>query len=273
MFKKILVAADDFFYKGIMRNLLKLSKLGYGFVVSGAESGVNYEHVYDDVAKGQFIVGRFVDRALLNLPAVRATLARKDEIKNVLWNEIQNNKVNGKKTIVLDVASGGARYLRELREEHNEGLVESLCVDRDANCTSLGSRLAEKEGVANLRFFTADVFKMERLKIFAARRQQQVNVIIASGIFIYFKDEIVEKMLEEMYRVLPVGGLIVFTSYKKLNTRKLMRKAMVTSTGDQWTLYYRKTEYWRTVLKRIGYSDVFISRDKWLMNNVCHARK
>ncbi len=273
MYKKILVSLDDFFYKKLMRNALKLSKLGYGFVVSGAESGVNFEHVYDDKAIGRFVIGKYVDRALLNLPAVQATRARKDEIKNILWNEVYNNRIKEKVTTVLDLASGGARYLRELREEHNQGWIFSLCVDRDSKCTSMGTKLTQKENVKNIRFFAADVFKMERLKKFAQKKHRQIDIVVASGIFIYFKDDVVEKMLREIYGALPQGGLVIFTSYEKLNTRKLMRKAMVTSSGEQWTLYYRKPEYWRELLNEIGFRDVFISRDKWLMNNVCYARK
>src|SRR3990167_1055984 len=118
MIKRILARVEDFFYRVILRNLLKTSKLGYGVVVTGAESGANFEHMYNNKPEGSFIIGRYIDKALLNLPAVHATRGRKEDIKKVLWNEISNNRILGRKTKVLDLASGGARYLRELPEFH-----------------------------------------------------------------------------------------------------------------------------------------------------------
>ena len=159
MIKKIAVYWDNFLYKVLIKNLLKISKLGYGTIVEGAESGVNFEHIYNNQPEGRFVVGKYIDKVLLNLPAVHATRGRKEDIKRVLWNEIHNNKLRKRKTRVLDLASGGARYLRELAEEHRCGDVESVGLDKDSRCVQLGRSLVEKEGLKNLRFVKGDLFK------------------------------------------------------------------------------------------------------------------
>jgi len=141
--KKLIARLDDFFYKVILKNLLKTSKLGYGTIITGAESGVNFEHMYNNHPEGKFIIGRFIDKVLLNLPAVHATRGRKDDIKKIIWNEVQNNRLLGKKTRVLDLASGSARYLRELADEHRNGDIESVCIDKDKDCVSLGEKLSK----------------------------------------------------------------------------------------------------------------------------------
>ncbi len=271
--KKLFVFLDNFLYRVIIRNFLKLSKLGYGFVVTGAESGANFEHLYNNRPEGKFIVGRYIDKALLNLPAAHATRGRKEDLKNVLWNEIHNNELTGKKTRVLDLASGGARYLRELSEEHKSGMAESICIDRDRKCVLLGRSLVKAEGVENIKFFRGDIFKLKHLQEFGSKITWQPNVIVASGLFIYFNNPAVENMLKEVIDFLPSGGLVVFSSYENLDTKKLMRKAMSTSSGQQWTLYYRKPEYWRKLLYDIGFQSVSITRDRWQMNNICSARK
>ncbi len=273
MIKRLLVYWDNFLYKVLIKNLLKLSKLGYGVVVSGAESGANFEHMYNNCPKGSFIIGRYIDKILLNLPAVHATRGRKDNIKQVLWNEIQNNKILGRRTRVLDLASGGARYLRELAEEHQREEVESLCIDKDILCVKLGRNLAGKEKIRNIRYVKGDIFKLSRLRFFSSKATWIPNVVIASGLFIYFNNEIVEKMISEIYSVLPEDGLIIFSSYEKLNTKKLMRKTMSTSGGEEWTLYYRKPEHWFTLLNKIGYRYPYIFRDHWEMNNIIIGRK
>ena len=90
-------------------------------------------------------MGRIVDKTLLNLPSAQATRVRKGEIQKFLWNEIQNNKLLGRETRVLDLASGTGRYLRELAEEHRKHDVESICIDRDLSCIKLGESLRDKE--------------------------------------------------------------------------------------------------------------------------------
>ncbi len=273
MLKKIAVGVDDFFYKVLVKNALKLSRLGYGFVVTGAENGINFEHIYNNKAQGKLIIGKYIDRMLLNLPAVQATRNRKDEIKSILWNEIENNKLLGKTTRVLDLASGGARYLREFRNEHNSGIVESICVDKSRDCVSWGRKVIKQENIKNIRFLRADAFGLKKLREFSVKRNWRPQVVIASGFFIYFNNEIVEGFMKEIFDSLEADGVLIFTSYEKINSKKLMRKAMATSKGEKWILYYRKPDFWRSLLASFGFKDVFIYRDKWHMNNVCYARK
>ena len=256
-----------------MKNLLKTSKLGHGFVVTGAESGVNFEYIYNNRPRGSFIVGHLVDKALLSLPTTQATRRRKDDIRTAIWNEIQNNKYLGKKTRVLDLASGCARYIRELSDEHRSGDVESICIDKDLNCVRLGEDLSTKEGIPNIRFMKGDIFRLNRLVGFGLKLSWIPNVIIASGLFMYFNKEKVEEMLSEIYRFLPNEGLLVFSSYEKVVQRKLMRKTMATSTGEEWIIYCRKPEQVREILYRAGYKQIFITRDPWQMFNICSARK
>lgn len=271
--KKLAVHLDNFLYKVVIKNILKTSKLGYGTVVTGAESGVNFEHIYDNRPEGKFIIGKYIDKILLNLPAVHATRGRKEDIKRVLWNEIHNNKLLNRKTRVLDLASGGARYLRELAEEHRSGDVESVGLDKDFKCIQLGRTLVEKEKLKNIRFVKGDLFKLGHLQNFSSKVGWAPNVVIASGLFIYFNNQIVEKVVREIYDLLPKDGLLVFSSYERLNTKKLMRKTMATSSGEEWTLYYRKPDYWRSFLYETGFREIFIFKDQWQMNNICTARK
>jgi len=273
MIKKIAVYWDNFLYRILIKNLLKISKLGYGTIVEGAESGVNFEHIYNNQPEGRFVVGKYIDKVLLNLPAVHATRGRKEDIKRVLWNEIHNNKLRKRKTRVLDLASGGARYLRELAEEHRSGDVESVCIDKDRSCVTLGKQLVTNEQLCGIRFFRGDVFRLNRLKEISARISWKPNVVIASGFFIYLNNSAVEHILEEIYKFLPLEGLVIFSSYEKLSSRKLMRKVASTSDGEEWTLYYRKPDLWRDLLHKIGYKQIFILRDQWQMNNICTARK
>lgn len=270
---RFLAKLEDFYYRVLIKKILKLSKLGHGFIVEGAESGFNYEHIYNNKAQGRYGVGKLIDRLFLDLKAVRSTRLRKDVLKNFIWNEIENQKVLKKKTNILDLASGGARYLRELRAEHNEGLAQSICIDRNAVCVNMGRSLLKSEGVENIRFVRGDVFKARHFRRLSAALKWRPDIVVASGFFIYLNDLAVHELIKEIYGLLKPGGLFVFQSYENLDTKKLMRKTMATATGEDWTLYYRKPDYWRELLYKTGFKDVVITRDQWLMNNVCLGRK
>lgn len=140
-------------------------------------------------------------------------------------------------------------------------------------CVNLGRTLAGREGVKNLKFLKADIFRLGHLKTISRILDWKPNVIIASGLFIYFNDQTVRKVLNEIFRALPDKGLVIFQSYENLSSRKLMRKTSITSTGEQWTLYYRKPEFWKSLLGDIGFKEISISRDEWRMNNICFAKK
>ncbi len=270
--RRVFARLEGLYYK-LMKSLLKTSKLGYGLVVSGAESGTNFEHIYDAKPQGSHIVGRIVDRALLNLPSAQATRARKEQIRKFLWNEIHNNRLLGKKTRVLDLAAGTSRYLRELSEEHKKGDVESVCIDRDVASVKLGSIRCKAEGLTNLRFVRADIFELNRLRNFSNRLKWRANVVVAAGLLMYFNDRTVETMLKEIYEYLPEHGVLIFSSLERLEIRKLMRKTMSVSAGGAWVLYDRTPEYWRDVLFTAGFREIVIMRDRWQLQNVCSARK
>lgn len=267
------VLVENLYYRKLLRGLLKSSRLGYGLVVTGAESGANFEHIYNNRPQGSYLIGRLIDRKLLNLHSAEATRIRKNTIRQLVWNEVQNNKHLGHKTKVLDLASGSARYLRELVNEHRQNEVESLCVDKDIHSVRLGQSLCKREGLTTIRFIQANIFRMGRLQQLGSRLNWRANVVIAAGLFMYFNDSEIERILREIHAYLPARGLVVFTSVERLEIKKLMRKTMSVSSGEEWVLYHRKPDWLRTLLHHLGYNDVLILSDPWQLQNVCAARK
>src|SRR3989338_1097832 len=250
---RVMVAVENIYYRKVLKQLMKISKLGYGLVVTGAEAGANFEHIYNNRPEGSYLIGRLIDHKLLNLRSAEATRIRKDTIRKLIWNEIESNKLLGRNTKVLDMASGSARYLRELVDEHQRGDVESVCVDKDISSVRLGRSLCEREGLVNMRFVLADIFHLGHLQEFGAQLDWHANVVVASGLFMYFNDSQIEAMLREIYAYLPPHGLVIFTSVERLEIKKLMRKALSVASGKEWVLYQRKPETLRVLLHRIGF--------------------
>src|SRR3989338_9043722 len=97
---------EDFIYRKVIRGLMLTSELGRRCVLGEASTGYNFDSMYANKTESNTLIGRLVDKILLNLPAVQATRARKENIIKVLTEEIQKSKGLGKVTRIMDIACG-----------------------------------------------------------------------------------------------------------------------------------------------------------------------
>lgn len=265
---------EDILYKKIVKNLMLLSRLGRQSVLGEAATGYNFDHMYENKAEGSFIIGKWIDRILLNLPAVHATRYRRDCIKKILVNEIENHHVESKKTRIVDIACGSGRYLLDINKMFEEQNVETLGVDYDLKSITRGELLAKKYGVptVNLRFFRGNLFRLQLLKKLGKNIEWRPNIIVSSGLTVYIDDKKVADVVSQIYDGLSSGGLILIDSQESNPSKKLMEKVCNTKDGA-WVLYYRPISFWRRCLINAGFRDIRISRDPWNMYNLCTARK
>ena len=70
---------EDFFYKRLVKPIIFTSRLGRKSMFGYADSGINFDHIYLNEAKGYTRIGRLVDRVLLSLPVAKATRYRKEK--------------------------------------------------------------------------------------------------------------------------------------------------------------------------------------------------
>lgn len=261
---------DHFYCQKILKPLLSLSKLGRTSVMGKADSGLNFDHMYRNKPKGITQFGKFIDRVLLNLPSVKATRNRKDIIIKILQNEVTNNIIMHKKTRIVDIASGPARYLSELINNFNQDKIEILCFDKDRRSLNFGKILSRGKP---MRFVKADVFNLRKIKNFADRTKWKPNIIISSGLFEYLEEVNVMKILSDIYNSIDYEGLLIFASQRDNPSRKLMSRVCTTQNGKPWDLFYRDPEWFRKTMLDIGFKSVIISIDKWGMYEFCTGRK
>lgn len=247
-----------------------MSKLGKTSIEGQADSGINFDHMYQNVPRGSSALGAFIDRVLLNLPSVRATRHRKEIIIKILQNEVANNLVLRRKTRILDIASGPARYLVELLNEYNQEQIEILCIDRDRKSLNFGKILSQGKPI---RYTRADVLKSAHLKNLAKKVSWPPNIVLISGLFEYKEDSFVKRVLNEVCSSIENDGLFIFVSQVDNPSKKLMSKICRTSEGKRWELIYRRPEIFRRWLLDMGFRDVIVSVDKWGMYEFCTCRK
>jgi len=254
----------------MLMQILSASKLGNSTVKGQADSGLNIDHMYRKSPKGITFFGRLLDSVLLNLPSVKATRIKKNIITKILQNEVSNNIVLGKKTRIIDLASGPARYLVDLIDKSNYDNIEALCLDSDKRSINYGKILAHKKPI---RYTKANVFKLGMLKHFSEKVHWIPNIIMATGFFELQNDDVVKKFLEDIHKHLDGGGLILFTGQADNPSKKLMKYVGKTQSGGVWELHLRSPEMLRKWLLDIGFRDVIISLDQLGMYEYCTGRK
>lgn len=256
--------------KDALIRVFSMSKLGNSTVKGQADSGLNIDHMYRKSPKGVTFFGRFLDSILLNLPSVKATRTKKEIIIKILQNEVANNMILGKKTRIIDLASGPARYLVDLINESNCDSIEALCLDSDKRSINYGRILSHKKPI---RYTKANVFKLSALKHFSDKVHWTPNIVIATGFFELQKDAVVKMFLEDIHKHLDIGGLILFTGQVDNPSKKLMKYIGKTQSGEAWELYLRSPEIFRKWLLDAGFRDVIISLDNLGMYEYCTGRK
>jgi len=260
--------AEDLFYKKILKPIIYKSPLGKNSIDGTADTGFNFDYMYNNIASGDTALGRLVDRVLLNLPAVKATRNRKESIKKILRAELHDSLRAGRQLQVLDVASGPARYLVELGAEEGGGF-RALCLDSDERSLDHGRKLAGQFGVSHL-------IEYRRVNIFNARELEALTVkpdiIIASGLYVYHNDTTVRKSLESLAGLLEPGKKILVDNQVANPSKKLMEKICTTTTGASWKLYYRREDEMADLLSSF-FEQEHASLDKWRIYHLSVGRR
>ncbi len=259
----ILGKIEDFFYKRIVKPLIFSSRLGRKSMFGYADSGINFDHIYSNEAKGYTKLGRIIDRILLNLPAAKATRYRKDKVISILKDEINKNIAKNKKTRIVDLASGPARYLVELITDDMKDRIEVLCLDIDKHSLDHGRKMA---GNRPMLYRKSNILRIgSHHKRLSEKRGWSPNVVISSGLYEYLDDESVVSSLKTIKDYLEPGGLLLFITQRDSPNRKLIEKVGITKSGKEWKLFYRDPKLIEKWLVDLGYSDINTEIDPWGM--------
>jgi len=263
---------EKFIYLKIIMPVLSISRIGRNTIKGDADSGISIDYLYRNKPKGLYSIGKFVDGVVLRLPAVKATQRKKDIIIKVIQNEVSNNLLLEKKTKILDLASGPARYLVEFLDKGTslKNEIEILCVDNDKQSVNYGNIIGKSKPI---RFIKGNTFKMGTLKRFSKKIGWKPNIILCTGFFELNDDKNVRSLLNEIYGFIEKNGLLMFTSQADNPSKKLMKTVGKTRDGSSWKMHFRDPHVLRKWMLEIGFRDVIISLDSWGMYEYCTGRK
>ncbi len=268
--KNLLNNLDNFFYRRIVRPLLFTSRLGRKSMFGYADSGLNFDHIYRNEAKGYMRFGRLIDKILLNLPSAKATRHRKAKIIEIQKTEIKKNIFFGRKTRIVDLASGPGRYLIEAITDENKNHVEALCLDIDKRNLEFGKKLA---GEKPLLFKRANALRLGHFKKLSEKTAWIPNLVLCSGLYEYLNDAEVKKSINDIFSSLNKEGLFVFVTQMDSPSRKLIEKLGKVKGGKSWVLFYRKPDTLKSWMAEAGFKEINAEIDPWKMYVLYSGRK
>ena len=189
----------------IVRLLARVSE-GWGVVAQhGAASAQMLEYACRNHPAGRGVIGRLCDRALLRADECRASRRRVDAVRAILVELVTQRRAARTPTLILDVAAGSARYLRELAAAHGGPDLTIVCCDRDPRPVEYGRALATTEGVQGVSFWVGDATDVS-----SYLTSHDPDIIVAVDIFPHLEhDDAVRTVLRLAFDRLSPGGTLV----------------------------------------------------------------
>lgn len=250
-----------------------IGRLSTGIEMSfkyGFTSGMMLDYIYENKAHGKFIIGKILDRMFLDNVGWQAIRQRKENLKSYIKESIARNRKNGARTVILDIASGPARYIIEVLGETGQDDAYVICQDIDSRWLEYGRRRAEKAGLKNIRFEKGDAFNLEMLSGVSPKP----DIVVSSGFYDWItNDELVKKSLQYAYRILEDKGLVIFTNQASHLQMELVSRAFLDFNQEPLRMKTRPAELINGWARDAGFKNLQTVLDKWGLYSVTKGEK
>jgi len=242
-----------FKWKMVAWTLRNMGRLSEGIRIGlrhGFDSGQMLDYVYQNEPRGSWSLGKAIDKAYLNGPGWAGIRQRKAHLKQLVKEVIASNSSVGKKTVVMDVASGPGRYLLEVLKETAPGEAEVICRDLNENGLAQGRALAKEWGLSSIKYEKADAFSPQDLK----KASPRPNLIIVSGLYeLFTDDDVIKRSMRDIFRTLAGGDSYIFTNQPFHPQLELIARTLPNREGKLWVMKLRTDEQVRSWAREAGF--------------------
>ena len=175
------------------------------------------EIVYDNksISEG---VGMYFDNYFLKNPYAVAVRIRKDRLRELLRDYINETKLN--KINILNIACGSCREIKELLPDlKTQNTVVFTCLDWDEEALkfSQDTLLPYKSKNVELKFVKEDVMNLIK-NVNAAPSLGKQSLIYSIGLIDYLPDSVLKRLIQALYQILQKGGRLVLTHKNREKT-------------------------------------------------------
>ena len=239
------------------RSFLKtVGKLSAGIRLgwrTGFDSGSSLDYVYENRARGAFLLGKIIDRFYLNNMAWAGIRQRKSHVEKLLSKAIERVSDTGAGVRILDVAAGRGRYVLDTLASLGDGNVTAVLRDYAETNVEAGRSLAARYGIKGVSFERADAFDEASY----ASLDPRPNIAIVSGLLELFPDnEPVRRCLAGIAGVLEEGGYLIYTGQPWHPQIEMIARVLTNREGEPWVMRRRPQSELDALVEEAGFEKI-----------------
>lgn len=219
--------------RALLRSVGRLSEGMRIGLTQGFDSGASLDHVYRNQPQGRWGVGRFIDAGYLGAIGWRGIRLRREQLQQTLSALIEALPA-GQTVRILDVATGGGRYLLDTVKRHGGRRFEITLRDLEPANLRMAEALAHTLGLREqVRLQQADAFDPGSY----ADPQAHFDIAIASGLYeLVAENAPVLRSLQGVAQQLRPGGALVYTGQPWHPQLQLIAGTLRNHRGQAWQM-------------------------------------
>jgi len=256
--------------RAAMKTVGRLSKgvqVGWKY---GFDSGLTLDYVYKNHVQGRTRLGRLIDYSYLNSIGWRGIRQRKVNLESLLSQFIKKTHEEGRPVRILDVATGGGRYVLETVAKLAKIPIHAELRDYKPENVDAVLKLAQKFGLQDIAVQQADAF--DRASI--ARTNPHPTIGIVSGLYELFPSNgAVLNSLFGFSDAIEPGGYLIYTNQPWHPQVEFIARVLTNREGDPWIMRRRTQAEMDQLVSAVGFEKIAMETDPWGIFTVSVARR
>lgn len=253
-----------------MKSIGRLSKgVNIGWT-SGFDSGVTLDHVYKNQAEGITPLGRMIDRSFLDNIGWRGIRKRRVHLEKILRDAIESVHQAGNPVRILDIATGGGRYVLETMYKLRHIPMTAVLRDYQQVNLDAAQQLAGELDLTNVSIVQGDAFNRNSISAITPRP----TIVIVSGLYELFPSNApLHESLAGIAEALEPGGLLIYTNQPWHPEVEFIARVLTNREGQPWIMRRRTQAEMDELVRVAGFGKLEMAIDPWGIFTVSIARR
>jgi SAM-dependent methyltransferase len=195
---------------------------------------------------------------------------RKVNLQKLLRQTIEQVHREGRHVRILDIATGGGRYVLEAMRELPSIPMSAVLRDYKQENLDAAARLAAESGLEQVTTVRADAFDRGSLAAVTPRP----TIAIVSGLYELFpSNDLVRTSLQGVADAVEPGGFLIYTNQPWHPQVEFIARVLTNREGQPWIMRRRTQGEMDELVHMAGFEKMAMEIDEWGIFTVSLARK
>lgn len=228
-----------------------LGRLSQGIRIghaTGFDSGESLDYVYENKARGNLLVGKFIDSFYINAIGWRGIRQRRSCMNQALRWALKQIRDSGMPLQLMDIAGGAGRYLLDVLDEPD---LKILCRDWSESALATGRATAQQMGLTDrITHVRGDAFDESSL----SSVEPKPSIAVVSGLYELFPDnERLQRSLRGLFSAVNPGGWLIYTGQPWHPQVEMIARTLTNRDGQYWVMRRRPQGEMDALVEQAGF--------------------